>query len=137
MLALLCVGGMCRRVVWEGCAGGLCGRDVQEGCAGGMCGRDVQEPGSVGGVSMEEECEKRVLGGLIVWILWKGCMEESYVWVVCGLTNCVGRGYGRNVWDILNSDTRRQCYQRVIYDQLPACKLLVAMITVVHAIRGS
>lgn len=124
MLALLCVGGMCRRVVWEG-------------CAGGMCGRDVQEPGSVGGVSMEEECEKRVLGGLIVWILWKGCMEESYVWVVCGLTNCVGRGYGRNVWDILNSDTRRQSYQRVIYDQLPACKLLVALITVVHAIRGS
>ena len=123
--------------MWEGCAGGLCGRDVQEGCAGGMCGRDVQEPGSVGGVSMEEECEKRVLGGLIVWILWKGCMEESYVWVVCGLTNCVGRGYGRNVWDILNSDTRRQSYQRVIYDQLPACKLLVAMITVVHAIRGS
>lgn len=123
--------------MWEGCAGGLCGRDVQEGCAGGMCGRDVQEPGSVGGVSMEEECEKRVLGGLIVWILWKGCMEESYVWVVCGLTNCVGRGYGRNVWDILNSDTRRQSYQRVIYDQLPACKLLVALITVVHAIRGS
>ena len=108
-----------------------------EGCAGGLCGRDVQEPGSVGGVSMEEECGKRVLGGLIVWILWKGCMEESYVWVVCGLTNCVGRGYGRNVWDILNSDTRRQSYQRVIYDQLPACKLLVAMITVVHAIRGS
>ena len=95
----------------------------------------------MGGVSVEEECEKRVLGGLIVWILWKGCMEESYVRVVCGLTNCVGRGYGRNVWDILNSDTRRQCSlesnQRVIYDHLPACKLLVAMITVVHAIRGS
>ena len=41
-----------------------------EGCGGGLCGRDVQEPGSVGGVSMEEECGKRVLRGLIVW---EGC----------------------------------------------------------------
>lgn len=48
------------------------------------CGRDVQEPGCVGGVSMEEDCGKRVLGGLIVWILGKGCMEESYVWLCAG-----------------------------------------------------
>lgn len=56
---------------------------------------------------MEGECGKRVLEGLIVWIVWKGCMEELYVWVVC-VVSCVGRGYGRNVWNILNSDTRRQ-----------------------------
>ena len=48
-----------------------------EGCAGGLCGRDVQEPGSVGGVSMEEECGKRVfgrvncLGGMCRRVVWE------------------------------------------------------------------
>ena len=42
------MGGVCRRVAWEGCAGWERGRGVQEGSVGGVCRRVAWE-GCAGG----------------------------------------------------------------------------------------